>query len=63
MNKERAKEIFHSPEMIAVTHEDRPVYIEEVIERSETARIHPVDQPNIFQEVPLYELKETEAQH
>ena len=61
MNKERAKEIFHSPEMIAVTHEDRPIYIEEVIERSETAKIYPVDQPNVFQEVPLYELKETEA--
>ncbi|SDH51098.1 H-type small acid-soluble spore protein [Alteribacillus bidgolensis] len=58
MNKERAKEIFHAPEMIDVTHDERPVYIEEVIERNETARIHPMDQPNIIQEVPLYELKE-----
>ncbi|WP_158736384.1 H-type small acid-soluble spore protein [Alteribacillus sp. YIM 98480] len=58
MNKERAKEIFHAPEMIDVTHDERPVYIEEVIERNETARIHPMDQPNITQEVPLYELKE-----
>ncbi|MFC4559043.1 H-type small acid-soluble spore protein [Virgibacillus kekensis] len=58
MNKERAKEIFNSPETIDVTHEDRPVYIEEVIERSETAKVHPLDQPNIIQEVPLYELKE-----
>ncbi|WP_082234499.1 H-type small acid-soluble spore protein [Halobacillus massiliensis] len=59
MNKERAKEIFNSSEMIDVTHEERPVYIEEVIERNETARIHPVDQPNVYQEVPLHELKET----
>ncbi|UOQ94926.1 H-type small acid-soluble spore protein [Halobacillus shinanisalinarum] len=58
MNKERAKEIFHSSEMIDVTHDQRPIYIEEVIERSETARVHPVDQPNIIQEVPLYDLKE-----
>lgn len=58
MNKERAKEIFNSPDMIHVTHQDREVYIEEVIERNEMARIHPVDQPNVNQEVPLYELKE-----
>ncbi|MCP3026414.1 H-type small acid-soluble spore protein [Halobacillus sp. A5] len=60
MNKERAKEIFHSEDMIDVTHEDRHVYIEEVIERNEMARIHPMDQPNIIQEVPLYELKESQ---
>ncbi|MBA2176657.1 H-type small acid-soluble spore protein [Halobacillus locisalis] len=58
MNKERAKEIFNSPELIHVMHEDREIYIEEVIERNEMARIHPVDQPNVYQEVPLYELKE-----
>ncbi|SFK46020.1 small acid-soluble spore protein H (minor) [Halobacillus dabanensis] len=60
MNKERAKEIFKSEDMIHVMHEDREIYIEEVIERNEMARIHPVDQPNIVQKVPLYELKETE---
>ncbi|MBN8237324.1 H-type small acid-soluble spore protein [Halobacillus kuroshimensis] len=58
MNKERAKEIFHSPDMIQVHHKDREIYIEEVIERNEMARIHPTDQPNIVQKVPLYELKE-----
>lgn len=58
MNKERAKEIFHSPDRIQVHHKDREIYIEEVIERSEMARIHPTDQPNIVQKVPLYELKE-----
>jgi small acid-soluble spore protein H (minor) len=60
MNKERAKEIFKSEDMIHVMHEDREIYIEEVIERNEMARIHPVDQPNIVQKVPLYELKETD---
>ncbi|WP_027953260.1 H-type small acid-soluble spore protein [Halobacillus kuroshimensis] len=60
MNKERAKEIFHSPDMIQVHHKDREIYIEEVIERNEMARIHPTDQPNIVQKVPLYELKERE---
>ncbi|MCA1024196.1 H-type small acid-soluble spore protein [Halobacillus litoralis] len=60
MNKERAKEIFHSPDMIQVHHKDREIYIEEVIERNEMARIHPTDQPNIVQKVPLYELKELE---
>ncbi|UOQ45931.1 H-type small acid-soluble spore protein [Halobacillus salinarum] len=60
MNKERAKEIFNSPGMIEVTHDKRSVYIEEVIERNEMARIHPMNQPNIVQEVPLYELKETQ---
>lgn len=58
MNKERAKEIFNSPQMISVTHQDRLIYIEEVIETNEMARIHPVDQPNIIQKVPLYDLKE-----
>ncbi|CDQ21466.1 small acid-soluble spore protein H (minor) [Halobacillus karajensis] len=61
MNKERAKEIFHSEDMIHVMHEDREIYIEEVIERNEMARIHPMDQPNIVQKVPLYELKESET--
>ncbi|RWZ52379.1 H-type small acid-soluble spore protein [Halobacillus fulvus] len=61
MNKERAKEIVHASEMIGVTHKDRDVYIEEVIERNEMARIHPVNQPNVNQEVPLYELKEKES--
>ncbi|MYL39503.1 H-type small acid-soluble spore protein [Halobacillus litoralis] len=60
MNKERANEIFHSPDMIQVHHKDREIYIEEVIERNEMARIHPTDQPNIVQKVPLYELKELE---
>lgn len=61
MNKERAKEIYNSPDEIGVTHEDKPVYIEKVSERSETARVHPLDQPNINQEVPLFELKETNS--
>ncbi|WP_226585517.1 H-type small acid-soluble spore protein [Halobacillus litoralis] len=60
MNKERAKEIFNSEDLIHVMHQDREIYIEEVIERNEMARIHPVDQPNIVQKVPLYELKEHE---
>ncbi|MBH0231671.1 H-type small acid-soluble spore protein [Halobacillus yeomjeoni] len=61
MNKERAKEIIHSPEMIEVMYNKQPIYIEEVIERNECARIHPLDKPNLAQEVPLYELKENET--
>ncbi|MCA1295291.1 H-type small acid-soluble spore protein [Paenibacillus sp. alder61] len=50
MNSQRAKEIVESPTMVNV--------IQHVDERSETARIYPLDQPEQEREVALSELNE-----
>lgn len=58
MNAQRAKEIADSPVMANVTYNDSPIYIQHVNEATETARIYPLDQPEMEQEVPLYSLTE-----
>ncbi|MDM5213161.1 small acid-soluble spore protein H [Peribacillus sp. RS7] len=58
MNKQRAKEIAASPVMANVTHNEVPIYIQNVDENNETARIYPLDEPENEQEVPLSNLKE-----
>jgi len=58
MNSQRAKEIVESPTMVNVTCNGVPIYIQHVDERSETARIYPLDQPEQEREVALSELNE-----
>lgn len=58
MNKQRANEIIASPEMIKVTYQDEPIYIQHVDETSDTARIHTLEQPNNEKLVPLDNLTE-----
>jgi small acid-soluble spore protein H (minor) len=58
MNKQRAIEIAASPVMANVTHNEVPIYIQNVDENNETARIYPLDEPENEQEVPLSNLKE-----
>lgn len=60
MNIQRAKEIAASPVMANVTYEGTPVYIQQVDEQNEKARIYPLDQPEHEQTVPLSELTEHE---
>jgi small acid-soluble spore protein H (minor) len=58
MNAQRAKEIAASPVMANVTYEGVPIYIQNVDEKNETARIYPLNQPENEQEVPLTSLVE-----
>ncbi|PWA10327.1 small acid-soluble spore protein H [Pueribacillus theae] len=58
MNKQRAQEIVNSPEMVRVTYNGVPIFIQNVNENNETARIYPLDEPQNEQEVPLNQLAE-----
>ena len=58
MNKQRAKEIVEEPVMVKVTYNGKPIYIQNVDDASDTARIYPLDQPENEQNVPLDMLTE-----
>ncbi|MCK8486739.1 small acid-soluble spore protein H [Paenibacillus sp. MBLB2552] len=58
MNSQRAKEIVASPSMVDVTCDGVPIYIQHVDEKSETARIFPLGQPENEKEVALSQLNE-----
>ena len=58
LNKQRAKEIATSPILANVTYNDVPIYIQNVNENNETARIYPLDEPENEQNVPLTNLIE-----
>jgi small acid-soluble spore protein H (minor) len=58
MNKQRAQEIAASSVMANVTYNGTPIYIQEVDEKNETAKIYPLDKPENEQEVSLNNLLE-----
>ena len=58
MNIQRAEEIVASPTLIKVTYNGVLVYIQNVDNRTKTARIYPLDEPANEQDVPLESLKE-----
>ncbi|MDF9449807.1 small acid-soluble spore protein H (plasmid) [Bacillus toyonensis] len=58
MNKQRAQEIAASPVMANVTYNGAPIYIQNVAENNETARIYPLNEPKNEQEIPLSNLIE-----
>jgi small acid-soluble spore protein H (minor) len=58
MNKQRAQEIAASPILANVTYNEVPIYIQNVNENNETARIYPLDEPENEQNVPLTNLIE-----
>jgi small acid-soluble spore protein H (minor) len=58
MNTQRAQEIVESPEMVQVTYDGVPIYIQHVDDRSEMARIYPIDAPQQEQTVPIRSLVE-----
>ena len=61
MNTQRAQEIVDLPVTIDVTYKGKPIYIQNVNEDNETARIFPLDDPENEQEVPLTSLEEHES--
>jgi len=58
MDIQRAKEIASSPIMANVTYNGSQIYIEDVDEQSNTAKIHPLNQPKRKQVVSLNNLIE-----
>ncbi|MGG2065718.1 small acid-soluble spore protein H [Bacillus sp. S14(2024)] len=58
MNKQRAQEIATSPVMANVTYNGVQIYIQNVDENNETARIYPLNQPQNEQEVSVSNLIE-----
>lgn len=58
MHVQRAQEIAASPVMANVTFNGERIYIQNVDDRNETARVYPLDQPEKEQTVSLNELTE-----
>jgi small acid-soluble spore protein H (minor) len=58
LNNQRAQEIAVSPVMANVTYNGTPIYIQNVDDKNETARIYPLSHPENEQEVPLSSLVE-----
>ncbi|MEH7462859.1 small acid-soluble spore protein H [Bacillus thuringiensis] len=58
MNTQRAQEIAASPVMVNVTYNGAQIYIQNVDETNETARIYPLSEPNNEQDVSLSSLSE-----
>lgn len=58
MDLQRAQEIASSAKMARVTYNGAPIYIQQVNEQNETARIYPLDEPQNEQEVALSQLME-----
>ena len=58
MNTQRAQEIASSADMAKVTYNGAPIYIQNVNENNETARIYYLDEPQNEQDVPISSLIE-----
>jgi small acid-soluble spore protein H (minor) len=58
LNNQRAQEIAVSPIMANVTYNGTPIYIQQVDDKNETARIYPLNQPENETDVPLSSLIE-----
>ncbi|WEG12880.1 H-type small acid-soluble spore protein [Pullulanibacillus sp. KACC 23026] len=58
MDAQRAKEIIDSPRTIHVLYDGMKVYIQNVNDETEIARVYPLDNPEYIQDVPVGELNE-----
>lgn len=58
MEKERAKEILDSPDMIRVTYKGTPVFIETVDQNAEKAYVFPMEEPDNRFTVEIKSLQE-----
>jgi small acid-soluble spore protein H (minor) len=58
MNIKRAQEIVTSSDMIPVSYNGTPIYINSINNNTETANIHPLNEPNKNQEVSVSTLTE-----
>jgi small acid-soluble spore protein H (minor) len=59
MDSRRAREILSSSDMVNVTYNGKPIYIENVVQ--DTASIHYLNKPEEKKEVPLNDLLETRS--
>lgn len=58
MDRKRASEIASSQNMVNVTYNGAPIYIEDVNPTKDTVSIHSLDQPEYSQEVPVTQIVE-----
>ena len=58
LDSERAKEILQSQALINVSYRGIPVYIQDIIEERQMARVFPLDEMNNEQDVDLGGLHE-----
>ncbi|UCZ53167.1 H-type small acid-soluble spore protein [Bacillus shivajii] len=58
MNKDRVMEILDSPDMIEVMYKGTPIFIEQVDESIEQARVYPLDDPTKHMDVEVESLQE-----
>ncbi|WP_062106764.1 H-type small acid-soluble spore protein [Bacillus niameyensis] len=58
MNRQRAEEIVQSGDLKHVTYNGERIFIQQVDEQKETARIYPLDDPQNELDVPLSQLVE-----
>ncbi|QRF23357.1 H-type small acid-soluble spore protein [Alicyclobacillus sp. TC] len=58
MHIQRAVEIASSPDMVHVTCQGVPIYIQHVDEKNEMCRVYPLDQPNNERDVHVSALEE-----
>ncbi|MDD9268240.1 H-type small acid-soluble spore protein [Paenibacillus sp. GCM10023248] len=58
MDKSRALQIAASPDMVYVTYNEVPVYIQAIDEKNDTAMVYSLDEQELEQEVPLINLIE-----
>lgn len=58
MDIKRAQEIVTSQAMIPVSYNGTPIYINSINNNTETANIHPLNQPNKNQDVSVSNLTE-----
>ncbi|MDR6226867.1 H-type small acid-soluble spore protein [Desmospora profundinema] len=58
MDMIRAKQILETPKEVEVHHEGAPIWIQNVDEHAQTARIYPTADPENEKTVPVHELEE-----
>ncbi|UTR16413.1 small acid-soluble spore protein H [Salipaludibacillus sp. LMS25] len=63
MDKQRAEEIAHSPDMKHVTYNGTPIYIQHVNDATNTARIYSLDNPENEFDVQVTSLIEQKEHH
>lgn len=61
MDKKRAAEISSLPEMVHVTYDGEPIYIEKVNPNKDLCSIHSLSHPGISHEVHVTQLVESDS--
>lgn len=59
MDANRAKEIKESPDLINVTFNGDPVYIQQIIDQGETAQVYSLENPDNKRKVSINDLQES----